>query len=36
MPTTPPLDVEEELLWRSLMRLVVTVPRAMTSSARRV
>lgn len=28
MPTTPPLDVEEELLWRSLMRLVVTVPRA--------
>ena len=29
MPTPAPLDVEEELLWRSLMRLVVTLLRAM-------
>lgn len=29
MSTTPPLDSDEELLWRSLMRLTITVPRAM-------
>ena len=29
MAATPPLDADEELLWRSLMRLTNTVPRAM-------
>lgn len=29
MSATPPLDADEELLWRSLMRLTTTVPRAM-------
>jgi len=29
MSATPPLDADEELLWRSLMRLTITVPRAM-------
>jgi DNA-binding MarR family transcriptional regulator len=29
MPDTPALTTPEELLWRSLMRLVITVPRAM-------
>ncbi len=32
MPPTQPLDVKEELLWRSLMRLAITVPRAMSDA----
>lgn len=35
MPTAQPLDVEEELLWRSLMRLAITVPRAMGDALER-
>lgn len=35
VPTTQPLDVEEELLWRSLMRLAITVPRAMSNALER-
>jgi DNA-binding MarR family transcriptional regulator len=35
MSTTPPLDADEELLWRSLMRLTITVPRAMSDDLER-
>ncbi len=35
MPTAQPWDVEEELLWRSLMRLAITVPRAMGDALER-
>jgi DNA-binding MarR family transcriptional regulator len=30
MSAAPPLDADEELFWRSLMRLAITVPRAMS------
>lgn len=32
---TPPLDSDEELLWRSFMRLTITVPRAMSDDLER-
>jgi DNA-binding MarR family transcriptional regulator len=35
MPTSQPLDVEEELLWRSLMRLVITLPRTLSDALER-
>jgi len=35
MSATPPLDADEELLWRSLMRLAITVPRAMSDDLER-
>ena len=35
MSAIPPLDAHEELLWRSLMRLAITVPRAMSDDLER-
>jgi DNA-binding MarR family transcriptional regulator len=35
MSATQPLSADEELLWRSLMRLTITVPRAMSEDLER-
>ena len=35
MPKTQALDAEEELLWRSLMRLVITLPRTLSDALER-
>jgi DNA-binding MarR family transcriptional regulator len=34
-PRTGPLDTDEDVLWRSLMRLVVTLPRTMSDDLER-